>query len=105
MHLALTAHRHLHPFTQGIDHRHANAVQTAGDLVTTGAKFAAGVQHGEHRLQGTLAGAGMHIGGNAAAVVAYRSGAVFTKNNNDAIAVTRESLINRIINNFIHQVV
>ena len=88
MHLALTAHRHLHPLTQGV-HRHPNAVQTAGHLVTTSAKLAAGVQHGEHRLQGALAGARVHIGGNAATVIAHRGGAVFPQHDNDAVAMAR----------------
>ena len=105
MHLALTAHRHLHPFAQGVHHRDANAVQTAGHLVTTGAKLAAGMQHGEHRLQGALAGARVHIGGNAAAVVAHRGGTVFPQHHNNAVAMARQGFINRVINNFVHQMV
>ena len=92
--LILTAHRHLHPLTQGIHHRHADAMQTARHLVTTGAEFATGVQHREHRLQGTLAGAGVHIGGDAPAVVAHRGGAVFSEHHNNAVAMARQRLIN-----------
>ena len=72
MHLTLAAHSDFHPFTEGVHHGNAHTVQTTGNLVTTGAELAASVQHGEHRFQGTLAGAGMHIGGNAPTVIGHR---------------------------------
>ena len=62
-------------------------------LVTTGAEFAPGMQNGEHRLQSALAGAGVNIRRDAAAVVADRSGAVLSQNHHDLIAVACQSLI------------
>ena len=45
-------------------------MQAARDFVAAAAELAAGVQHGQHRLQRRLAGLGVLVGGNAAAVVA-----------------------------------
>ena len=105
MNLSLTTHRDLHPFAQGIHHGHTNAMQAAGHLVATSSKLAAGMQHGEHRLQGTLACAWMHIGRNAAAVIGHRSRAVSTQHHNDAIAMPCEGLVHRVIHHLVHQVV
>ena len=43
------------PLGERVDHRHADAVETAGDLVALAAELAAGVEHGEHDLGGALA--------------------------------------------------
>ena len=47
----------------------AHAVQAAGDLVAPAAELAAGVQDGKDHLQGGLAGLGLDVHGDAAAVV------------------------------------
>ena len=64
-------------------------MQTAGHLVTAGAKFAAGMQHREHRFERALAGAGVDIGGDAAAVIGDGAGAVVVKGNLDVGAMAR----------------
>ena len=65
---------------QRVDHRHADAVQAARDLVGVVvlalAELAAGVQLGHDHLGGGNAFLGVHAGGDAAAVVAHRAGAV-----------------------------
>ena len=43
------------PLGQGVDHRHADAVEAARDLVAVAAELAAGVQHGEDDLGRALA--------------------------------------------------
>jgi len=56
---ALAAHSDFHPFAQGLDHRDAHPVQTAGHLVAATAELAAGVSASvQHRFHGPLAGAG-----------------------------------------------
>ncbi len=42
----------LQPFREGVDDRHADAVQAAGDRIGLVVEFAAGVQHGQHHLGG-----------------------------------------------------
>ena len=79
-------------------------MQTAGDLVTTSAELAAGVEHGEHRLQRAFAGAGVHIRRDAAAVVADRSGAVLPQHHQNPIAMTGQGLVHRVVHHFVHQV-
>ena len=103
--LALAVNGDLHPLREGIHHRHAHAVQAAGHLVTTGAEFAAGVQHGEHRLQGALTGARVHIGGDAAAVVGHGAAAVLVEDDEDLIAMARQGLVHRVVHHLVHQVV
>ena len=39
-------------FAERVDAAYADAVQTAGDLVVGGVELAAGVQHGQHHLDG-----------------------------------------------------
>ena len=46
------AHLDVEPAGQGVDHGDADAVQAAGDRVAAAAELAAGVQHGEHDLDG-----------------------------------------------------
>ena len=105
MHLALAVHGDFHPFGEGVHHRHAHAVQATRHLVTTGAELAAGVQHGEHRLQGALAGARVDVGGNTAAVVGHRATAVVVEHDFDGVAVAGQGLVHRVVHHLINQVV
>lgn len=99
MDLALTTNRDLHPFTEGVHHRHADTVQATRHLVATGSEFAAGVQHREHGFQRALAGAGVHVGGNAPTVVGHRRRSVLTEHNKNLVAVARQGLINGVVDN------
>ena len=57
------------------------------NFVAAGAKFAAGMEHGEHCFQGALTGAGMDICGDTPAVVANGAGAIGIKAYFDVAAV------------------
>ena len=105
MHLVLPVHRDFHPLREGVHHRHANTVQAARHLVTASAKLAAGMEHGEHRFQGALAGAGVNIGGDAAAVVGHPAGAIGLQGDHDVGAVARQGFIHRVIHHLVNQVV
>jgi hypothetical protein len=65
----LLAHLDVQPGGQRVDDRRADAVQTAGDLVAAAAELAAGVQLGEHELDGAHALGRVDVGGDAAPVV------------------------------------
>src|SRR5262249_15814106 len=67
--LAVAANLELEPIGQRVDGRHADAVQTARDLVARAAELAAGVQHGHHELRGGTSFDRMNAGGNATPVV------------------------------------
>ena len=48
--LAVAADLQFQLLRQGVDHRDADAVQTAGDLVGVVVELAAGMQHGQHHF-------------------------------------------------------
>ena len=105
VHLVLTVNGDLHPFTQGIDHRNADAMQATGNLVTAGAELAAGVQHGEHGLKSALAGAGVHIGGDAASVIGHAAGPIGPEADINGVAVPGQGFIHRVIHHLVNEMV
>ena len=80
VHLAVAPDRQAQPAGECIDHRNADAVQAAGDLVGVLVEFAAGVKLGHHDFDGGALGLNVVIlldaGRDAAAVVAHRARAV-----------------------------
>ena len=64
------------PVGQGIHHRHAHAVQAAGDFVAVVVEFAARMQDGHNHFGCRAAFFGVDIGGNAAAVILNGDGIV-----------------------------
>jgi hypothetical protein len=83
-------------------------VQPARHRVPAGvaAKLAARVQHGEHRLQGRLAGDGVQVGGDAAAVVAHADPARGEVELDVHVArVAALHLVDRVVQDLVHQVV
>jgi hypothetical protein len=90
---------------QRVHHRHADAVETAGDGVGTGIELAAGVQLGQHDLGGGNAFLGVDLGGNAAAVVLDRHRPIDVQHDEDVGAVTRHRFVDRIVHHLEHQVV
>ena len=57
-----------HFFTEGVYDRHADAMQTAGNLVAGAAEFSAGVKNRQHHFYRRFAGF-VHIHRNAPAIV------------------------------------
>ena len=74
--LAVAPDRQLEPARQRVDHGDADAVQAAGHLVGVLVEFSAGVQLGHDDLGRRDAFALVHVGRNAAAVVAHGAGTV-----------------------------
>ena len=89
-----------------VDDRRADAVQTAGDLVAaTLAELAAGVQDGEHDLEGGLVLL-LHLRDrDAAAVVGDRDGVVRMDRDRDRVAVAGEGLVHRVVHDLVDEVV
>src|SRR5262249_58500031 len=89
-----------------VDHAHAHAVQSAGNFVSGGIEFAAGVQLGHHDLRGRHAFA-IHfhvVAGNAAAVINDGDGVIDVNGDIDAVGVTSERFVHRVVDNFVDQV-
>ncbi len=75
---------------QRVDHRDADAVQAAGDLVAAAAELAAGVQHRSAPSSArACSSAGVRVGGDAAAVVVDPDAAVGLQGHHDPVAVAR----------------
>ncbi len=80
-------------------------MQTAGDLVDLTAELTAGVQHGHHRLQRRLAGAGVRIDWDAPAVVAHGDAAVLVDVDPDVVAVAGHRLVDAVVGDLEDEVV
>ncbi len=99
------AHVDLQLAAQRVDHRDADAVQTAGDLVAATAELAAGVQHGERHRHGRHVLAGRGVGGDATAVVLDPDAAVGEQGQPDPVAVPGECLVDGVVDDLPDQVV
>ena len=100
------ARSELQPVGQRIDHRHADAVQPAGNLVAVLVELAAGVQLGHHDLGGRapLVVVVLDVGRNAAAVVDDRHRVVGVDDDLDVVAVARQRLVDRVVEHLEHHV-
>ena len=87
---------------QGIDDRRADAVQAAGvEVAVAVAELAAGVQRGQDQFQGRPLVLGMHVDGNAAAVVGDRDRvAALVQRDGDGVGVAIEIFIDGVIDDF-----
>ena len=88
-----------------VDHRDADAVQAAGDLVAAAAELAAGVQHGQHDGDGGQLLARRDVDGDAAAVVGDLDGAVGQDRDLDPVAEAGQRLVDGVVHDLPHQVV
>ena len=93
--------------TERVDAAYAHAVQSAGDLVVGGVELAAGVQLGEHHLDGGhLLAVGDHVvHRDAAAVVHHGDGVVDVDGDVDARGVSGQRLVHRVVDYLVDQVV
>src|SRR5690606_32677137 len=103
--VALAADLDLHADGEGVDHGGADAVQTAGDGVAAAAELAAGVQHGEHQLDGGLVLGGVHVHGDAAGVVDDAHAAVGEEGDLDGVAVAGHRLVHGVVDDLLDHVV
>ena len=90
---------------QGVDHRHADAVQAAGNLVAVVVELAARVQHGEDHLGRRDAFFLVDVDRDAAAVVRHRDRAVLVQDDVDLGGVAGEGLVDRVVDHLEHHVV
>ena len=103
--LAVAADLGLEPLREGVDDRHADAVQAAGDLVGVVVELAAGVDLGQDDLQRALAAVGVDVHRDAPAVVDDRDRAVGVERHVDVPAVAGHRLVDRVVDDLVDQVV
>ena len=93
------------PLGEGVDHGGAHAVEAAGNLVAASAELAAGMEDGVNDLQSGLAGLGLDVHGDAAAVVHHGDGIALVDLDDDVGAVARQGLVDGVVHDLIHQMV
>ena len=103
--LAVAVDLDLEPLGQGVDDRHAHAVEAAGDLVAAAAELAAGVEHGQRRSRPPTCPWRMLVDGDAPAVVDDLAAAVGQQGDVDAVAVARHGLVDRVVDDLVDEVV
>src|SRR4051794_32390153 len=91
---------------QRVDHRHADAMQAARDLVAAAvAELATAVQDGERDLDAGLLVLRVDVDGDAAAVVDYAAPAVGQEGDVDAGGVARHGLVDGVVDDLVDEVV
>jgi hypothetical protein len=90
---------------QGIDHRDADAVQSARDLVRVVIELSARVQHGHDDLGRGAVLLPVNVGRNAAAVVRDGHRFVGMDRDDDAVAVAGEGFVDRVVDDLENHVV
>ena len=103
--VALPPHFGVHPAGERVHHGDTHAVEAAGHGVAAAAELAAGVQDGHDHFNGGLVLGGVHVHGDAAAVVNHLDAAVGLEDNFDVRAVPGQGLVNRVVHHFVDQVV
>ena len=80
-------------------------MEAAGNLVAASAELAAGMEDGVNDLQSGLAGLGLDVHGDAAAVVHHGDGITLVDLDDDVGAVARQGLVDGVVHDLIHQMV
>ena len=104
MDLAVLVNLDNKPFRQGVNHRSANAVQTARDFVSAAAELAAGMEHREDDLQRALSGLFLDIHRDASTVVRYADDVTRFDGYFDMGAVSCQRLVDGVVDNLVNKV-
>ena len=97
---ALAPDFEIEPVGKRVDDRDADAVQAAGNFVGVAIEFSARVQDGHHDFGGGLFFGGVHVHGNAAAVVDHGDAVVVVHDDVDLVAVAGHRFVNGVVDNF-----
>jgi hypothetical protein len=104
-HFAVAPDFEFQPVGQRVHHRDAHAVQPARNFVGVAVEFSASVQHGHHHFRRGPFFRGVHVHGNAAAVVRHRDAIVLVHHYVDLVAKSGEGFVDRIVDDFPDEVV
>jgi hypothetical protein len=103
--LAVAPDAQVEPVGKRVDHRDADAVQAAGDLVGVLVELPAGVQLGHDDLGGRDALLLVDAHGDAAPVVGDRDAVVGVKRDRDGVRVARQRLVDAVVDDLVDHVV
>ena len=103
--LAVAPNREVEPLAQGVDHRHAHAVQAARDFVIRLVEFSARVQLRHDDLGRGDALLGVNARGDAPAVVLDGHGVVGMNRDRHGVAIARQRLVDRVVQHLVNHVV
>ena len=105
MHLAIAPNLQLEPFGQRIDDGHADAVQTAGDLVAVLVELSAGVQHGHRELHARHLLRWVNVDGDAASIVVDRHRVIGVNGDVDPVGESGQRLVDGVVDDLVHEMV
>ena len=103
--VTLTGNLHLQPLGQRVYHRRADAMQTAGHLVTAAAELTTGVQDGQNHRHGGQTELFVQTDRDTTAVVTDANNITGQNFHLDVTAIAGQRLVHRVIHDLIHQVV
>ena len=101
---AVSCDRYSHSFREGIDDAGSYTVQSAARLIGIVVKFSSCMKCGKDHPLGADAFF-MHSDRDAAPVVFHRTGSVRLQHHRDRIAISRQMLIDRVVNDLVDQVI
>ena len=90
---------------QGVHTRYTYAVQTSGNLVRTFVELTSGVQYGHNYFQCGFLFLLVIVYRNTTSVVLYGNRIIFVDGHFDVVAITGERFVDRVVHNFINQMV
>ena len=102
--LAVSVNLGFEPFGEGVDALGADAVKTAAEFVGALTEFAAGVEVGQHELNGRNLPLRVHVDRNAAAIVADGTRAVGVDGHIDVRAETGQMFVDRVVEDLVNAV-
>ena len=103
---AVAAHLGVQTLRQRVDDRHADAVQTAGDLIAPAlAELAARVQDRQDDLEGGLALFGHRRDRDAGAVVDHRDRVVGMNRHRDEVVAAGQRLVDGVVDDLVDEMV
>ena len=102
---SVTENLRSHVCGQGVHTRYTYTVQTSGYFVRSLIELTAGMQYGHDNFQGWLLLFFVKINRNTTSVILYSDGIIFVDGYFNVVAIAGECFVDRVIHNFINQVV
>ena len=103
--LAIAEYLRDHASGEGVDAGHTYAVQTARYLVRTLVELTAGMKYGHDDFESRAAFFGVHVNGDASAVVLHDNGVVLTDGYFDVGTIASKGFVNGVVHGLVYQVV
>ena len=99
--IAITANGDIEALRQGVNHRHADPVQTATELVVFRGELATRVQGTQDHFNARLVLNRVHINRHAASVVDHPNTAIRMKRDINLIRISPKGFVNTVVDDFL----